>query len=109
MAIVEDFRRGWTHVETEEVIRKYALQFKDVRSAVNAIAKCLGMQLDQPSEESFDDSVAMHNFNFYGIYVSGIPVYARAQLHKQNDMFILKLAVRCEVREISTLLADSVN
>lgn len=66
-------------------------------------------RLDQQSETSLDNSIETLSFNLYGICASDIPVYARGQLHKQNDAFVLKLAVRCRDRDIATLLAESIN
>jgi len=43
-ATTGDFKRLWEANKAGEVLAKFALQFKDMQSAISAVITCLGMQ-----------------------------------------------------------------
>jgi coatomer subunit gamma len=108
---VPDFRKVWEVVGNEnEVLEKYALQFKSIEDAVASIINKLGMQpCDGTATVKADGSGKPHMLHLSGVFIGGKATYARAQFASQgNAGVILKIAVRSEDSEVPRLVADCV-
>ena len=106
---VPDFRKAWEAVgNADEVLEKFALQFKKMEEAVAAVIEFLGMQ-------PCDGTAAVkatgkpHMLHLSGVFVSGQQVLARAQVAMQGDNgVVLKIAVRSEDAAVSRMVADCI-
>jgi coatomer protein complex subunit gamma len=107
---VPDFRKAWEAMgNANEVLEKFALQFKKMEDAVAAIMEFLGMQ-------ACDGTAAVkaggkpHMLHMSGVFVGGQTVLARAQVAMQGDNggVVLKIAVRSEDEGVSRMVADCI-
>jgi coatomer protein complex subunit gamma len=106
---VPDFRKAWEAIGNEnEVLEKFALQFRKMQDAVNSIIDFLGMQpcdgtaIVQPGDKP-------HMLHLSGVFVSGQQVLARAQIIMQGDSgVVLKIAVRSDEADVSRMVADCI-
>jgi coatomer subunit gamma len=110
---VPDFRKAWETVGNEnEVLEKFALQYKKQEDAVQAVVDFLGMQ-------PCDGTAAVkpggkpHLLHLSGVFVSGQQVLTRAQiaLTHTNDQVsgvLLKIAVRSDDASVSRMVADCI-
>lgn len=111
---VSDFRRSWEQAGTDgEVLEKFALQFKKLDDAVNAVIDFLGMQ---PADgtgiiPSTDGPKRTHTLHLSGVFVGNVPVLVRAQIQidDASSGTVLKMAVRSPSKEISTLVAECIH
>lgn len=109
---VPDFRKAWEAIGNEnEVLEKYALQYKTIEDAVSGVILKLGMQPCDGTATIKADAVGKpHMLHLSGVFIGGKATYARAQCALQGSSgVILKLAVRSEDADVSRLVADCVN
>lgn len=110
---VGDFRKAWETVGNEnEVLEKFALQFKKMDDAVAAVIDFLGMQpCDGTGAVKVGSGGKPHMLHMSGVFVGGQQVLARAQIVMQGENgsgVILKIAVRSEDAEVSRMVADCI-
>ena len=111
---VPDFRKAWEVTGNDnEVLEKFALQFKRLEDAVAAVVDFLGMQ-PCDGTASIKPSTGPgkpHLLHLSGVFVSGQQVLARAQVAMQgenNSNVILKIAVRSSDATVSRMVADCI-
>ena len=110
-----DFRKSWeTLGNTNEVLEKFALQFKKMDDAVAAIVSFLGMQpCDGTGTIKPDAGNKPHMLHMSGAFVTGQQVLARAQVAfdgtNGQGQVILKIAVRSEDEAVSRMVADCIH
>jgi coatomer protein complex subunit gamma len=110
---VADFRKAWEVVGNDnEVLEKFALQFKKMEDAVTAVVDFLGMQpCDGTGTVKPNSGGKPHMLHMSGVFVGGQQVLARAQIAMQGDNgagVILKIAVRSEDANVSRMVADCI-
>ena len=109
---VPDFRKGWETVgNANEVLEKFALQFKKMEEAVAAVIDFLGMQpCDGTGAVKPNAGNKPHMLHMSGVFVGGQQVLARAQIAMQGESggVILKIAVRSEDADVSRMVADCI-
>lgn len=110
---VPDFRQGWEQVgNTNEVLEKFALQFKKQDDAVAAVIDFLGMQpCDGTGQiKPGEGGKKPHMLHLSGVFVGGTQVLARAQVAAQGDSsgVLLKIAVRSDDPTVSRMVADCI-
>jgi coatomer protein complex subunit gamma len=108
---VADFRKGWEQLGSEnEVLEKFALQFKKMEDAVGAIIDFLGMQpCDGTGALKPNSAGKPHMLHMSGVFVGGQQVLGRAQIAMQGETgVILKIAVRSEDANVSRMVADCI-
>lgn len=107
---VPDFRKAWENVGNEnEVLEKYALQFKSLEDGVVAVMDLLGMQpVDGTGTVKATGAGKPHMLHLSGVFVGGISTLARAQLVMHNGGVVLKIAVRSEDESVPRLVADCI-
>ena len=105
---VPDFRKAWETVGNEnEVMEKFALQYKTTAEAVSAVLDFLGMQaLDGTGTVKNTDKP--HNLHLSGVFLGGQQVLARAQIALQGSAVVMKIAVRSGDAEVSRIVADCI-
>lgn len=108
-----DFRKLWEQTGTEgEVLEKFALQFKKLSDAVTAVIDFLGMQPCDNTGTVTELSMKnkSHTLHLSGMFLGNITVLVRAQLQLDDSVggVVLKIAVRSEKREISTMVAECI-
>lgn len=111
---VPDFRKAWeTLGNTNEVLEKFALQFKQKEDALAAVIDFLGMQpCDGTGTIKPNAGGKPHMLHMSGVFVTGQQVLARAQIAMQGDNgsgVILKIAVRSEDADVSRMVADCIH
>jgi coatomer protein complex subunit gamma len=111
---VPDFRKAWETVgNANEVLEKYALQFKKMEDAVSAVVDFLGMQpCDGTGSVKAIAAGKPHMLHLSGVFVSGQQVLARAQIAMQGENgsgVILKIAVRSDDETVSRMVADCIH
>lgn len=109
---VGDFRRSWEQMGNDnEVLEKFALQFKKLDTAVFSIIDLLGMQAcDGTATIKPNSGGKPHMLHLSGIFVGGKSVLARAQIGmEKSGGVILKIAVRSEDEGVSRMVADCIN
>lgn len=111
---VPDFRKAWEVTGNDnEVLEKFALQFKRLEDAVAAVIDFLGMQ-PCDGTASIKPSTGPgkpHLLHLSGVFVSGQQVLARAQVAMQgenNSSVTLKIAVRSSDATVSRMVADCI-
>lgn len=109
---VPDFRKGWETVGNDnEVLEKFALQFKKMEDAVSAVVDFLGMQpCDGTGSLKPNSAGKPHMLHMSGVFVGGQQVLARGQIAMQGDSgnVILKIAVRSDDANVSRMVADCI-
>jgi len=111
---VPDFRKAWeTMGNDNEVLEKFALQFKKMEDAVAAVIEFLGMLACDGTgavKPNAATGAKPHMLHLSGVFVSGQQVLARAQIAMQgeNGGVVLKIAVRSEDATVSRLVADCI-
>jgi len=110
---VPDFRQAWEQVgSTNEVLEKFALQFKKQDDAVAAVIDFLGMQpCDGTGHiKAGEGGKKPHMLHLSGVFVGGMQVLARAQVAAQGDAtgVLLKIAVRSDDPTVSRMVADCI-
>jgi coatomer subunit gamma len=109
---VPDFRKAWETVgNANEVLEKFALQFKRVEDAITAVVDFLGMQpCDGTGSVKPNAGGKPHMLHMSGVFVGGQQVLARAQIAMQGESggVILKIAVRSEDETVSRMVADCI-
>jgi coatomer subunit gamma len=110
---VPDFRKAWEAIGNDnEVLEKYALQFKKMEDAVTAVVDFLGMQPCDGTGAVKPNSVGKpHMLHLSGVFVGGQQVLGRAQIVAQADAstgVILKIAVRSADASVSRMVADCI-
>jgi coatomer protein complex subunit gamma len=111
---VPDFRKAWEVVgNANEVLEKFALQFKKMEDAINAVVDFLGMQpCDGTGSVKPNAAGKPHMLHMSGVFVSGLQVLARAQIAMQGENgsggVILKIAVRSDDEAVSRMVADCI-
>lgn len=106
-----DFRKAWETIGNEnEVLEKYALQFKSTEDAVVAIIDFLGMQpCDGTASVKAASAGKPHMLHLSGVFVTGQNVLARAQIAVQSaGGVVLKIAVRSDDADVSRMVADCI-
>jgi len=111
---VPDFRKGWEVVGNgNEVLEKFALQFKKMDEALEAIVNFLGMQPCDGTGKLKPDNAngaKPHMLHMSGAFVTGSQVLARAQVAMQNTGgVVLKIAVRSDNETVSRMVADCIH
>lgn len=110
---VPDFRSSWESVgNANEVLEKFALQFKRQEDAVAAVIDLLGMQpCDGTGHVNAGEGGRKpHMLHLSGIFVGGTTVLARAQVAASGDAsgVLLKIAVRSDDPSVSRMVADCI-
>lgn len=110
---VPDFRQAWEQVgNVNEVLEKFALQFKKQADAVNAVIDFLGMQpCDGTGHiKPGEGGKKPHMLHLSGVFVGGTQVLGRAQVAAQGDAsgVLLKIAVRSDDPTVSRMVADCI-
>jgi len=110
---VPDFRKAWETVgNANEVLEKFALQFKKMDDALAAIVSFLGMQPCDGTGKLKPENTAgtkPHMLHMSGAFVSGSQVLARAQVAMQGSGgVVLKIAVRSDNEDVSRMVADCI-
>lgn len=110
---VADFRKAWESIGNEnEVLEKFALQFKRLEDAVVAIIDFLGMQPCDGTAAVKANAGTTHMLHLSGVFVTGQQVVARAQIALQGENgsggVVLKIAVRSDDAEVSRMVADCI-
>lgn len=109
---VPDFRKAWENMGNDnEVLEKFALQFKKMEDAVAAVVDFLGMQPCDGTGTPKPASGKPHMLHMSGVFVTGQQVLARAQVAMQSTDaggVVLKIAVRSEDASVSRIVADCI-
>mmetsp|Transcript_9952 Transcript_9952/g.15344 ORF Transcript_9952/g.15344 Transcript_9952/m.15344 type:complete len:962 (+) Transcript_9952:175-3060(+) len=106
---VPDFRKGWESLGNEnEVLEKFALQFRKMEDAVAAVIDFLGMQACDGTG-SIKTPGKPHMLHLSGVFMGGQQVLARAQIAIQDSGAVLKIAVRSEAEDVSRMVADCIH
>jgi len=107
---VPDFRKAWEVIGNDnEVLEKFALQFKRMEDAVSAVIDYLGMQAcDGTAAVKPNTGGKPHMLHLSGVFVSGEQVMGRAQIAMQGGSAVLKIAVRSDNSDISRMVADCI-
>lgn len=110
---VPDFRKAWEEVgNANEVLEKFALQFKKQEDAVAAVIDFLGMQpCDGTGHiKPGEGGKKPHMLHLSGVFVGGRNVLARAQVAASGDAagVLLKIAVRSDDADVSRMVADCI-
>ncbi len=109
---VPDFRQAWENVgNTNEVLEKYALQFKNLEDAISSVINLLGMQpVDGTGIIKANNGNKPHMLHLSGVFIGGYSTFARAQLGMQGDSsVVLKIAVRSEDENVPRMVADCIS
>ena len=87
----------------------FALSFKKLDEAIDAILTSLGLQaVDNTGTITPGD--IKHTLHCSGIFIGGITVLARAQVQFDDQAgVLLKIAVRSQSKEISELVANAIS
>eukprot|EP00537_Pseudo-nitzschia_pungens_P002638 CAMPEP_0172358800 /NCGR_PEP_ID=MMETSP1060-20121228/3068_1 /TAXON_ID=37318 /ORGANISM="Pseudo-nitzschia pungens, Strain cf. cingulata" /LENGTH=945 /DNA_ID=CAMNT_0013080151 /DNA_START=148 /DNA_END=2985 /DNA_ORIENTATION=+ len=110
---VPDFRKAWEAIGNgNEVLEKFALQFKKMDDAIDAIVSFLGMQPCDGTGKLKPDNMngaKPHMLHMSGAFVTGSQVLARAQVAMQpSGGVVLKIAVRSDDEAVSRMVADCI-
>ena len=108
---VPDFRKAWDTIgNSNEVLEKFALQFKKLEDAVAAVIDFLGMQpCDGTAAIKPNLGGKPHMLHLSGVFVSGEKVLGRAQIAMQGENnVVLKIAVRSDNADVSRMVADCI-
>jgi len=112
-ASVPDFRKAWETVgNANEVMEKFALQFKKMEDAVSAVVEFLGMlPCDGTGALKPNAAGKPHMLHMSGVFMGNQQVLARAQIAMQGESggVVLKIAVRSEDAGVSRMVADCIS
>lgn len=105
-----DFKRAWESMDPDGEHREsFALSFKKLEEAADAVVASLGMQ-------AVDNTAVMtpgetkHTMHCSGVFLGGMNVLARAQVQLDDATgVLLKIAVRSESKDISELIANAIS
>jgi coatomer protein complex subunit gamma len=107
---VPDFRASWEEMGNDnEVMAKFALEFKTVAEAVAGVMDCLGMQACENSAQP-QPKAKTHNLFLSGTMAGACKTLARAQLTlaASGEGTILKIGVRSDSPEVSQLMSECI-
>ena len=107
---VPDFRAAWESMGNDnEVLSKFALEFKTQEAAVTAVIAHLGMQ-PCDGTGTVKPGGKPHLLHLSGVFVGGRSVLARAQVSLQQEAagVIFKIAVRSEDKIISEMVTGCI-
>jgi coatomer protein complex subunit gamma len=103
---IGDFRRAWEGIgKNNEVAKKVGLQFGSLQEAVDNVVKFLGMQTCD-NTAIMKRSGKAHMLHLSGAFLGHERVLARAHISPYDDIFALKIAVRCQDTEICQTVAE---
>jgi len=106
---VPDFRKGWEALGNDnEVLEKFALQFRKMEDALASVIDFLGMQACDGTG-TIKTPGKPHMLHLSGVFMGGQQVLARAQIAMQDTGAVLKIAVRSEAEDVSRMVADCIN
>jgi len=110
---VPDFRKAWDAMgQDNEVLEKFALQFKSLQEATAAVLDFLGLQPCDGTGTVKNLDKPQHMMHLSGVYVTGQKILARAQVTLQGDGgsggVVLKIGVRSEDADVSRMVADCI-
>lgn len=110
---VGDFRRSWETLGSDnEVMEKFALQFKRYEDGIKAIIDFLGMApVDNTNIPSPDSAVTLkpHVLHLSGVFLGNIHVLVRGQLALDNvNGLVFKMVVRSDNADVSRIVADCI-
>ena len=108
---VPDFRKSWESVgNANEVLSKYALQFKNLEDAISSVVNLLGMQpVDGTGTLKANAGGKSHMLHLSGVFIGGHATFARAQLGMQGDSnVVLKIAVRGDDENVPKMVAECI-
>ena len=109
---VPDFRKAWEAVGNgNEILEKYALQFKTMEDAVSSVIKLLGMQPVDGTGTLKANAAGNkpHMLHLSGVFIGGHSTYARAQLAMNaSSGVVLKIAVRSDDANVPRMVADCI-
>lgn len=103
---VGDFRSCWGEMGKEhEVYKRIGLQFNSLQEAISSIIDFLGMcPCDGTEQITMNKPSQMLHLS--GTIVGSGSVLSRASLSPQGDIFVLKILVRSQRKEISQTVLD---
>ncbi len=104
---VSDFRGAWESVgNANEVLQKFALQEKDLGSAVDALIDCIGL-ITCDGTRMIKPGAKQHMLHLSGAYLGKVTIVARSQVSlSPSGSIILKIAIRSEDAQVSRLVAN---
>ena len=108
---VPDFRKAWESVGPDnEILEKFALQFKTQEEAVGTVLELLAMEPCDNTGRILGSSKPQ-TLHLSGVFLGGATVLARARVstEKENASVILQIAVRSEDATVSRMVLDSIN
>ena len=107
-----DFRSSWDQLGNDnEVLEKFALQFKKLPLAVEAMINFFGMfPCDGTGTvKSNRERGKPHMLHLSGKFVGNVPIMVRAQCAQAGDgSIVLKVAVRSHDSVVSQIVADCI-
>jgi len=111
---VPDFRQAWENMGNgNEVLEKFALQFKRMDEAIAAVVSFLGMQPCDGTGQLKPENASgakPHMLHLSGAFVTGLQVLGRAQVAMQpSGGVVLKIAVRSDDEAVSRMVADCIH
>ena len=111
---VPDFRQAWEDMGNgNEVLEKFALQFKRMDEAVASVVSFLGMQPCDGTGQLKPENASgakPHMLHMSGAFVTGSQVLGRAQVAMQpSGGVVLKIAVRSDDEAVSRMVADCIH
>jgi coatomer protein complex subunit gamma len=108
---VPDFRKAWEELGAEnEIVEKFAMQFKSQEEAVHAMLERIGMHACDNTDRLAPEGKPQV-LHLSGIFVGGKLVLVRARLSTQKDAsgVILQIAVRSQDALVSRLVLNFSN
>mmetsp|Transcript_7106 Transcript_7106/g.10182 ORF Transcript_7106/g.10182 Transcript_7106/m.10182 type:complete len:958 (-) Transcript_7106:212-3085(-) len=107
---VSDFRKSWEGLgSTNEVLEKYALQFKTTEEGLAAVLEYIGLQPCDGTGVVKETTGKPHMLHASGVFIGGKNILVRAQIGVQSGGVVLKIAVRSDDSQVSRLIADCIN
>lgn len=107
-----DFRDMWESMDTaNEVLENLGLQFKEIESAVIAIADCLGMRPEESAQiaANMKRSGPPYSLHLAGLLLGDIQFLVRAQLQVDEKIgLLLKVTVRSASVQVSQVIVHCI-